>query len=226
MSKKQQLKIENPKTLVIESDENGFILKFDGDKELVIPVREPKKDMFLSAMTSPSFEEIKEEYKEYQRDNETLTEAYIDVKEEYEAAKDNYETALEASLTGKGTAEYAEGLQRVMEQKKTKLDTLEAINKRKGKQFQSKYSVQDIEDSLSVSRNAHSASYLSNDSYCGDVFEELSKQIVSRLKDFTWILDRDTDELSFAVQEMYGDDAARGKFKTTTSVYGVSESDQ
>ncbi|PFM56247.1 hypothetical protein COJ52_19115, partial [Bacillus cereus] len=79
MSKKQQLKIENPKTLVIESDENGFVLKFDGDKELVIPVREPKKGMFLSAMTSPSFEEIKEEYKEYQRDNETLTAAYIDV---------------------------------------------------------------------------------------------------------------------------------------------------
>lgn len=43
---KQQLKIENPKTLVIESDENGFVLKFDGNKELIIPVREPKRYVF------------------------------------------------------------------------------------------------------------------------------------------------------------------------------------
>ncbi|MED1405311.1 hypothetical protein P4U07_21285 [Bacillus mycoides] len=221
MVKKTRIEVKEPKTMKFEATDFGFSLSFD-DVELFLPVRKPEAGMFLTAMRSPSYAGIENEYKDYKKNNKTFIEAHRDATEEYEAAKHNYETALKASLTSEGTVSEAEVKQQVMERCKVKLDTLERI-KKDNEKFVSQYSVQDVEESLNLARAIQQLSYLSRDSVVCDVIEELSKQITSRIKSFQYVLDSDTIDVRNLMQNIHGGNIWERNFRMAAGVYGTSE---
>ncbi|TBX73379.1 hypothetical protein E0M25_21330 [Bacillus mycoides] len=221
MVKKTRIEVKETKTMKFEATDFGFLLSFD-DVELFLPVRKPEAGMFLTVMRSPSYAGIENEYKDYEKNNKTFIEAHRDATEEYEAAKHNYETALKASLTSEGTVAEAEVKQQVMERCKVKLDTLERI-KKDNEKFVSQYSVQDVEGSLNLARSIQQLSYLSRDSYVCDVFEELSKQITRRIREFQSVLDSDTIEVRNLMQDIHGGRIWERNFRMTAGVYGTSE---
>ncbi|WP_410989989.1 hypothetical protein, partial [Bacillus cereus] len=65
MADKISVVVEDPKTIEFERSNEGVTMKFDGNKEVVFPVKVYTTEAIHSQIVNPSVEELNQEYTDF-----------------------------------------------------------------------------------------------------------------------------------------------------------------
>lgn len=142
MADKISVVVEDPKTIEFERTNEGVTMKFDGNKEVVFPVKVYTTETIHSQIVNPSVEELNQEYADFHNSKVNVSSTYYNIIEEVEAAEENYEQMLLDQCSGKCTQEQVDGAVQVLNNIKMKRDSLEKVNK--NLKFKSKYTKEEM----------------------------------------------------------------------------------
>lgn len=137
MADKISLVVEDPKTIEFEQTNEGVTMRFDGNKEIVFPVKVYTTEVVHSQIVNPSVQELEQEYKDFRDSKVNISGTYYNLFEEIEALEENYEQMLLDQCSGKCTQEQVDGAAQALHNVKMKRDSLEKVNK--NLKFKSKY---------------------------------------------------------------------------------------
>ncbi|AYY25035.1 hypothetical protein ACS2QC_28385 [Bacillus cereus group sp. Bce033] len=142
MADKISVVVEDPKTIEFERTNDGVTMKFDGNKEIVFPVKVYTKEVIHSQIVNPSVQELDQEYKDFRDNKVNISGTYYNLFEEIEALEENYEQMLLDQCSGKCTQEQVDGAAQALHNAKMKRDSLEKVNK--NLKFKSKYTKEEM----------------------------------------------------------------------------------
>ncbi|MGH0669990.1 hypothetical protein [Bacillus paranthracis] len=172
MTDKISVVIEDPKTIEFDVQNDKVVMLFDGNKELVIPVKKYTTDDFKNEMKNPTYQQLTDEFATYQAENRSMYEGYNDALEELEAAEDNYKELLTAKATGKNPTADVDGAVQAVANARMKVETLEKV--KKDYLFNSVYTPQQIKASYESARNKVLGKYYRYDAHYLKPLEKLS----------------------------------------------------